>query len=73
MWIIFMKSSDMLPCVDCDLAKVLFQMDDGDPLSNNLWVDVISYDFLLLSIFIGDTLEEFLIKSNDKEEEKCVV
>lgn len=45
MLIIFMKSSDMLPRVDCDLAKVLFQMDDGDPWSNNLWVDVISYDF----------------------------
>lgn len=73
MLIIFMKSSDMLPRVDCDLAKVLFQMDDGDPWSNNLWVDVISYDFLLLSIFIGDTLEEFLIKSNDKEEEKFVI
>lgn len=32
MLIIFMKSSNVLPCVDCDLlAKVLFQMDDGNP------------------------------------------
>lgn len=31
MLIILMKSSDVLPRVDCDLAKVLFQMDDGNP------------------------------------------
>lgn len=69
MLIIFMKSSDVLPCVDCDLAKVLFKMDDGDPWSNNLWVDVISYHlkkkikYIFLSISIGDAL---LIESNGK-------
>ncbi len=72
MLIIFTKSSDMLPRVDSDLAKVLFQIEDGDRWRNNLWVDVIPYDFLL-SIFIGDTLKEFLIKSNDKEEERRVI
>ncbi len=73
MLIIFTKSSDMLPRVDSDLAKVLFQIEDGDRWRNNLWVHVIPYDFLLLSIFIGDTLKEFLIKSNDKEEERRVI
>ncbi len=72
MLIIFTKSSDMLPRVDSDLAKVLFQIEDGD-CWRNLWMDVIPYDFLLLSIFIGDTLKEFLIKSNDKEEERRVI
>lgn len=58
MLIIFMKSSDMLPRVDGDLAKVLFQIDDGD-------LDVTTYEWtwslmtFFYCLFIGDTLEEF--------------
>lgn len=71
MLIILMKSSDVLPRVDCDLAKVLFQMDDGDPRSNNLWVDVIflwvCFKDQFVSISIGDTLGA---KSNGKKRKK---